>query len=84
MKQLTWRDAETLAAKAAMKAIGFGPTSGKITVDASEVMRVAQSAAIIALRENGCLAANDAREEKLRDLQVEAAEKRQRAFESRR
>jgi hypothetical protein len=55
MNQLTWKQAEELATAAAEHALGFGPRSGKVTLDASEVARVARDAAYVALQRAGCL-----------------------------
>lgn len=79
-KQLTWREAEEIGKKAALRAIGFGPEKGKVTIDASEVVRVAQDAAVIALREAGNLTENDAKERRLIDMHADAADKRHEAW----
>jgi hypothetical protein len=47
--ELTWKEQEVIAAEAANKAIGFGPTSGMVTAPAEEVLKVAHRAAGIAL-----------------------------------
>jgi hypothetical protein len=55
INQLTSADAERIAEAAAAKAIGFGPASGPVTVDAKEVLLVANRAAWLALEAAGVL-----------------------------
>ena len=80
MKQITWRQAEDIAHKAALKAIGFGPTTGTITVSAAEVIVVAARAAVIAMREAGALEHNDKRERALNDAHALNAQRREDRF----
>ena len=81
MNQLTWKQAEELASKAALQALGFGPRTGKVTVEAEEVIRVAARAAVIALREAGNLKADDAKSKAWNDQKADDAEKTQREWE---
>jgi hypothetical protein len=75
MKQVSWEEAEKIAGEAAFKAIGFGPTTGKVTVDAEEVIRVATSAAVLAMRACGNLDESDAKSKAWNDRRAEEADR---------
>jgi hypothetical protein len=53
--QLTAANAETISKAAAKSAMGFGPIKGMVTVDASEIIALAERAAWIALERAGLL-----------------------------
>ena len=58
MKQIHWQEAEKLSKECADKAMGFGPSSGSVTLKAEDIHRVAANAAYIALQKIGALDAD--------------------------
>jgi hypothetical protein len=66
MRQLTWGQAEEIASKAARKGLGFGPFTGPLPkgTTVEDVLRVATSAAVIAMREAGCLDEDNRRDQR--------------------
>jgi len=76
VKQITTRTAEQIAEKAADRSLGFGPRSGQVTIDASEVVRVAKRAALIALEDAGFLDQQTAADDKWNDEQARSASAR--------
>lgn len=82
MQQLTWKQAEKVARKAADRALGFGPRTGPVTTTAEEVLRVATDAAINALRSAGALTSQDQADRRWNDAQADKATARQQAFEN--
>ena len=62
MKQINYNEAQRIADDAALRAMGFGPFEGTVTLDATEVQRVAVRAAMCALDAAGFLREQTARD----------------------
>lgn len=55
-------DIESIISAAADKSLGFGPSSGRVTVDIAEILLVASRAAYHALELAGVIRAEESRE----------------------
>ena len=81
--QLTYSQADKIAQAAALRSLGFGPRTGKVTVDASEVIAVAVKAAWSALQAAGVLQEADKRDADNNAALASAAKKKESAFRER-
>ena len=80
MHQLSGSQAEKIAKEAGERALGFGPRSGPVTLDVSEVRELAIRAAMIALEKAGCLDKQNALDKKYNAQLASAADSRHAAW----
>lgn len=81
--QLTYSQADKIATAAAQRSLGFGPRTGKVTVDASEIIAVAVKAAWSALQDAGLLRDADKRDTENNAALANAAKKKESAIRER-